>query len=568
MILALLLLLLGCASPAPQARVEGCATCHEASAGPGGAHAALTCDACHLGDPAGATREIAHKGLEREPGALDTVRQTCGSATCHAEQAARVAGSLMATNTGIVATDLAAFGETAPEAATITAVLAKADPSPAEDHLRRLCAGCHLGARSDNRDDALSGVGSGCSSCHSAVGGPGHPSIDLDIPDSRCQGCHSRSSRISLSYAGLSERRGGDCAEPGALPDGRETCRQPEDLHHAAGLGCADCHLHSELMGDGTPHAHESEATELRCETCHGPGAPERPWSQVADPATARLLAQRRQTRVPAEPARLGARGTPVWNLREDDHGAWVLFEKVGSTAHLVKQTPADAEHGLSGHERLSCSACHSRWAPSCPECHTSRQSDGSQWDFGRAAEAPGRWVEQAETFDVAAPALGLRPDGRIGPVIPGMIWTLTQGDRSDEHRWYAAIEPHTTSREGRACADCHASAAALALGTGRLDLTKGSFTPRSPAKEDPGMASDGWSRLWGPPGQGVRPGLRSLNAEEQRRVLRVGLCLPCHGQADDAVYQYLPAAARALAGGRARGCRGRLPAWARQELD
>ena len=148
---------------------DGCVACHsDPKDDPGGAHAAalVGCASCHLGDREASTKEAAHAGMEPEPGALSTVKKTCGS--CHAREAERVLTSLMATGRGIVSVDRWAFGEI-PEPNTLQSmaeVLAAKAPTPGEDHVRRLCGGCHLGTRKDNRDDAIRGVGSGCSGCY------------------------------------------------------------------------------------------------------------------------------------------------------------------------------------------------------------------------------------------------------------------------------------------------------------------------------------------------------------------------------------------------------------------
>ncbi len=314
-------------------RVERCVTCHEkASEDPGGAHAraALGCASCHLGNPLAFSKERAHEGLEKEPGALATVRETCGREGCHAREAARVASSLMARAAGIVSVDRFAFGEVpSPDGAgTMDDVLRAADPTAAQSHLRKLCAGCHLGTRSASRDDAIHGNGSGCSACHVARREKGslpraHPPIDSRVTDDRCLGCHSRSLRIALSYAGLAEiephqAKGPDapCAAPGALValhDGRPACRVAPDVHQAAGMACIDCHLHTDLMGDGTARAHKEDQVEITCEACHGPvrAGGEVSWSEVEDTISREILAResRREEGKQEDLLRKGKRG-------------------------------------------------------------------------------------------------------------------------------------------------------------------------------------------------------------------------------------------------------------------
>lgn len=539
MLLALLLACFGEAPPAPVAPT-GCAACHDGT--PGGVHASVACVGCHLGDPLATNAPLAHVGLEAEPGALDTAARTCG--TCHPTELARVRDSLMATGAGIISVDRWVFGEVpAPHGHEgMAELLALSDPTPAQDHLRRLCAGCHLGTRRDNRDDAVQVGGSGCSACHLSAEASAHPQI-LGVPtDAHCLGCHSRSGRISLSYPGLAEVKGVDletCASPEALFDGRPGCRLTADVHHQAGLACVDCHLHTELMGDGTRHAHQEEQVELRCESCHGPDAAEAPWAAVDDPISRALLRLNGETRGPTEPARLGADGTPLWNMRNID-GRWWLVGKRTELRRAVPQTPQDNQHTAAAHARLSCTTCHSAWAPSCTSCHTAYDPALRQWDFGTGAEAGGAWVEHATRMGTAAPALGVDAKNRIIPAIPGMVSTLDKGDGVVlAQRLYAPASPHTTARAGRSCAGCHLDPVALGLGSGRLIVASEgvSFSPEADA---------GWVSLFpATPAVGTRPGFRSLDAEEQLRMLRVGACVNCHTEMEHPAHR-APVEARA----------------------
>lgn len=553
------------AGAGPQAaggRVERCVSCHVAEReDPGGVHAraALGCASCHGGNPLAFGKERAHENLEREPGALSTLANTCGQRGCHPREAARVLSSPMTRASGIVAVDRWVFGETrSPDSPqTIQEVLAAARPTPAETHLRKLCAGCHLGTRRDNRDRAVVGNGSGCSACHAprrSAGEPPrrHPPIDARVPDDRCLGCHSRSGRISTSYAGLAEiepqqvhdAAGSPCATPASLHDGRPACRLAPDVHRAARMACVDCHVHSEVMGDGTARVHEEEQVEIACQSCHAPMTEhEETWAGVDDAVTRDLLRLRGAERPSEEPVRRGRRGTPLWNLRPSGSG-WLLTTKVEGKAIPVKATPFDANHRMRGHERLSCGACHAAWAPTCATCHTRFDPSRPQWDFAAAAETPGAWLETSEGFAFAPPALGVRSDREIVPVIPGMILDVRHGGGDTpvlRRRLFAPIEPHTTGKPARTCSGCHRSPAALGLGSGRLDLegNQPAFSPSSPSAEDPALASDGWTALFPErPAIGTRTGLRSLDSSEQRRILTAGVCLPCHAKPTDRIWR------------------------------
>lgn len=492
----------------------GCLRCHDIAAeGPAGLHASFPCESCHLGDPEGTTVLTGHDGMVLESGALDVVDRTCG--LCHMREVDRVRTSPMATARGLVSVNRWAFGEipTPDDSATVMDVLALEDPTPAQDHLRRLCLGCHLNTRRDNRDDAIHpGEGSGCSACHTGPKtGEAHSSLGGEVPDQRCFGCHSRSARISLTYQGLAEVSGPweeACPETSFLPDGRTVCAIPADVHHEAGMACTDCHLHTELMGDGETYLHEGDAVELTCAACHGPDPDERVWNEVQDSITDVLLHVNIEWRPDDEAVRVGRRGTPIWNLRPRGDSVapwmqrpWVLTAKSDGRPMPVTQTPRDLAHTLTGHERLSCASCHAATAPTCPTCHTTFDADDTQWDFAAGAVTPGRWIETNEGMGFEVPGLALGPDGRIRPAVPGMTGTLdarNAGGSLAEIHLFSVLDPHNTVKEGRPCASCHVEAPQA------LEVVY-------------------------PSGTGTRVGARGLNAAERSRVARVAPCLECH---------------------------------------
>ncbi|HQR44862.1 MAG TPA: hypothetical protein PK598_02460, partial [Thermoanaerobaculia bacterium] len=277
------------------------------------------------------------------------------------------------------------------------------------------------------------------------------------------------------------------CTTPESLPDGRPACRLTPDVHAAAGMSCVDCHLHTELMGDGTARAHEGEQVEVACESCHGPVRPEgeAAWGSTRDEVTRGILRMRRDDVAPETLLRVGRRGTPLWNLRRSAEG-WRLVRKLDGKVLPVKQTPRDSNHSLKGHERLSCSACHAAWAPLCSSCHTAFDSTGRQWDFGIGRETDGAWRERSEGFSFGPPLLAVRGDGKIVPAMPGMILDIEAKSLAlppVSRRLIAALDPHTTGKRARSCESCHRAA--------------------------PGPDFEA----------GTRAGLRPLNEEERRKL-------------------------------------------------
>lgn len=494
-----------------QAANEGCFLCHDQDTeGPAGLHEAMPCEICHLGDPEGTNVLAGHRGMEVEGAALDVVDQTCGQ--CHAREVAWVKASPMATGRGLIAVDRWAFGEIpGPEGQeTFLDLIAVTDPTPAQDHLRRLCLGCHLNSRRENRDDIIDpGSGSGCSACHQGPAeGRGHSAMPGTPSDDRCFGCHSRSSRISLTYRGLAEVSGRwaeACASDTVVADGRILCRVQADVHHEAGMACVDCHQYTEIMGDGAAYSHSEHAVGISCETCHGPVPLEEEtiWAEVRDSVPWALLRLHGQWRPGSERVRLGRKGAPMWNLRLewDREGSradsvWVHYTKATGEALPVTPTPTDVQHRMPGHEGLTCAACHAVHAPTCPTCHTTFDFQGEQWNFGAGAEEEGVWVETTDGVGSQPPGLAVGADARILPAIPGMVGEIDArpagGDLRHLHL-FSVLDPHSTVKAGRGCGDCHLEPAVLLEGTG------------------------------------TRLGARPLNLEERRRAAAVGPCLECH---------------------------------------
>lgn len=543
---------IGCCSPdAPPPVVavgeESCLGCHEGMTGFSPFHnpAAIGCVSCHRGNPADTTEAGSHEGLFAVPGNLSNAGAACGG-SCHPDIVERVQTSLMATARGIVAVDRRVFGGSpVPNGHDGMADLGG---SHADVHLKQLCYTCHLGYEKEAPAPITElSRGGGCVACHIRYGATRdettHPALTIQVSDDHCFGCHSRSGRISTNYQGWHETlRSPADVMPGdtlfrLLADGRVFERQAEDVHHARGLACIDCHTSREAMGDGRLYRHQEEATEVRCETCHTASPETLAWAELDREAQMVVLIRYGRELPGRRFVRTGRDSAALVNVFLDDDGRPVLEGKLDGRRRALKP-PAEACR-LPGHERVSCQSCHASWVAQCIGCHTQRDERGA-------------WQEFASDFRAAPPVLGVREGGapgalRIEPFAPGMIMTLNTHPRPVDgdvealaaegvfHRLYAPAVPHTTAAQGRSCASCHADPLAIGAGRGTLTLdleapSGWTFAPEYAPLRD-GLPADAWTPFLGTrttPATTLRDA-RPFSRVEQQRVLRVGACLSCH---------------------------------------
>ncbi|HKI99481.1 MAG TPA: multiheme c-type cytochrome [bacterium] len=527
----------------PTLQREACTGCHKEAAHFSRFHdpALIGCASCHGGNGAATDKAAAHAGMEAWPGRAATAQRSCGQAGCHQEQVTALRHSIMNTANGMIELTREVLG--APPAAGRGLLPAqRLAETGVDSYLRKLCVSCHLSNERRERGQSLLDRGGGCNACHlqthaapEAMGEAApepdvrtgnHPTLTATIPDERCFGCHSRSSRISLNYVGLGEVDAPNPAWPGAyghLPDGRLVEKLKPDLHSVAGLSCTDCHTAPGVMGTGQAVTRLAQQLDVQCEDCHASRLREKPVAKL----TRRELLEPglrgwtnpdllRGSLVVTE-----RRGTPLWNVFRKD-GRRFLREKVSGKEVSIPVMRMGRNHTLKAHERLTCSACHDTWAPQCDGCHISYDANARQWDHLRREETPGKWIERRWHVHNDAPALGITARGRIAPFVPGMnlIAELPGRKRPLRTTRFTRMIPHTTQRAGRTCASCHRSEQALGVITGM-----------APAPGDPAVQVPiGWVRRNAKqPGQGLRAGERSLNRAERRRVSRVGDCLACH---------------------------------------
>lgn len=548
---------------------ETCMQCHEQKKGFSKFHDPenIGCAICHLGDPNSADKEESHHGLVRIPGNLSDAAQTCG--TCHPNELEKIGKSLMTTNSGLVAVDKYVFGEADNPNGTYD--IRNIGHSQADEHLRDLCANCHLGAeKTDYGEISEVSRGGGCNACHlnysdQASSGLAdylasgqtelpsyHPSTDIFVKDVHCFGCHSRSSRISTNYMGWQETLKSEHEVEGdtmhrTFQDKRVYKRQSEDVHHTGGMLCIDCHSSHEVMGDGKSYIHEEDAVHLACDDCHYRDTPNTVSFDSLDLESMLVFSHRDYTHDDKEILIAKGDGHPLVNTFIDSGRAYLIGKGDGQTREIVKQGEQCARD--QAHAELSCSSCHSQWAPRCIGCHNSYdKNEAMGYDLLEKKMKEGSWIEHVFEFSAGLPTLGVREDGgkkHIEPAIPGMIMTIDhdsfEGDSTAGntfHRLYAPNAPHTIGKQSRNCASCHVDPSAIGFGQGSIDFGEEGvhdrliFNPAYAINENDGLPEDAWIPFFK---QSVhskfstRSNFRPFNLEEQKAILTVGACLQCH---------------------------------------
>ncbi len=548
---------------------ESCVVCHDKMRGLSKSHSprAVGCFSCHGGNPFATNKNQAHKNMILIPGNLDNVQQSCGTAQCHPAITQRINSSLMTTLSGMISVDRMVFNEQkSPDLLTNIHHLGH---SAADEHLKNLCVRCHLG----NPKTTLGPVteasrGGGCLACHLNYSQRAsaalqkhekqkkdtawlrfHPSIDLDVSDNHCFGCHSRSGRISTNYEGWNETtlqaaQMPDSADYRLVEGNRVFEKKPQDIHHVLGMECIDCHQSYALMGDGNLYKHEENQEDVQCQDCHFRGKPLITSVMGMDPEAATIAALRYGKISGRHFLMTHKRHHALVNTEVKDDTAWLITKKGDKVFRL--KGPASVCLA-SAHKDVSCSACHSSWAPSCLGCHNTYDPTGEGYNMLTNKKQKGSWVEYTGSYLAEAPALGIRQTGKkkeVVPVIPGMILTIDlqsfthqKKDALIFHRLFAPVAPHTTSSKGRSCKSCHDNPVALGFGKGELKYVikgKRGFWHFYPTYENSiydSLPEDAWTGfLKNRSGMvSTRKNVRPFSVKEQEKILLVGACLTCH---------------------------------------
>ena len=578
--------------PVVLGRREGCLFCHTNTKGFSPAHnpEAIGCVSCHSGNPFTLNKAYAHKGMFLIPGNLDEAKITCGSANCHSEIVHRVDKTIMTTLSGIVSVDRYAFGES--KELNKIHFISQIGTSPADSHLRNLCASCHLGGKKTDLGPITQlSRGGGCNACHlnysdsaltslseyiknpSALTGSAntfvHPSLSIKINNTHCFGCHSRSGRISTNYEGwhdtlLQPEDVKDSSNYRLLDDGRVFVKAQEDIHHAKGMECIDCHTSHEVMGDGNYYKHEEDQAKVSCTDCHFNGKPEVKTISEVDQESQRIIFLRNFEQKDRKFLVVKKSGYQLINTYINEKGKPELITKnKNETLPLIP--PALICTAGKGHQNLSCSSCHTSWSPQCIGCHTQYEPNENSFDLLARKDVKGKWAETPSDYLAEPPTLGIRiikyKNGKdvetVDTFIPGMVLTIQKKDinsnsSSDKNiifrRLFAPTFSHTITKQSRSCVSCHNDPVALGYGHGKLlyvkygSYGKWTFSPQYSLSKYDGLPEDAWIGFLQTRKSyyATRTNVRPFNIQEQKNILTVGACLTCHKPESKPMNQYL----------------------------
>ncbi len=553
-------------------RKEGCIVCHNNFEGFSASHnpESLGCASCHLGNPFTLNKNAAHRDMLLIPGNLSDAALTCSSTQCHPKEHTHISNSLMSSLSGLIAVDKFVFDEN--DSLDILFHVQELGFSPADKHMRDLCASCHLGNdKLEVGPNHQKSRGGGCLACHLNYDDKSlsalktyqldslspkletfaHASLSIQLSNDQCFGCHSRSGRISTNYEGWHETRIKADDMPNdslyrLLDDQRVFEKKPADVHHTAGLLCIDCHTYSEVMGNGKKYFHKEEAVKVSCEDCHSTTYENSTNYQELPSESKVVFNLRKPFTTDALIAKTKQGNYPLLNVQILAKDSAILIGKKDGKAHQLK-SPSPSCALEYGHSDLSCSSCHTEWAPQCVGCHNAYDENAKGFDLLDRKKITGEWKEFVGVYLSDYPALGIRENDtmrRVETAVPGMIMTIDTASfyQNPSHnrflRLYAPSAAHTTSSKGRSCESCHLSSLSLGYGRGKMEyIIEGNsgrwdFTPRFANRKEDGLPEDAWVGFLNDSQEKInstRSDFRPFTLEEQKRMLLFGSCLSCH---------------------------------------
>ncbi len=385
----------------------------------------------------------------------------------------------------------------------------------AYDHyLAKKCNHCHAAAYGKNNSGYMY-RSSGCSSCHSVYGKDGvyegddqamprgvpvyakSHTITTAIPTEQCATCHFQGGRIGLNFRGIREHGFSEVPEHGEpwsvsayghvpgyyyLDDDttNDVDETPPDLHYEAGMHCVDCHVGSDVHGDGHIHSSSKGQLDLRCEDCHGDG---RAAATADGDGVFRTSGGRALPQLASVDGQVVLTGAVDGAEHVVPQPAEILAS--GEASDAMHAAMADDEDGWAHPDSVTCDTCHGSWQLWCIGCHVTMDFSRDEKDFQTGQVSPGAVYGSRYHWKTDGLLLGRALDGRAQSVNPSQhvqmavmadldddgerevlvgdvdadgdpVGGFRINDESDLQAGFAPFFQHTTSAEPRTCDSCH----------------------------------------------------------------------------------------------------------------
>jgi hypothetical protein len=255
-------------------------------------------------------------------------------------------------------------------------------------------------------------------------------------------------------------------------------------------------------------------------------------------------------------------------NTFVQDNKGFMVGKNTGLVYEMSKPYPSC--NNDFGHRNMSCSSCHTAWAPQCIGCHNQFDPASEGYDLLDNKFVTGEWVEYVGVYLAEAPTLGVRENEsrEIQPAIPGMVLTIDpmaypkkgEIDSTVFMRLFAPVAPHTTAKEVRDCRSCHNDPVAIGYGRGDLayqimnGMGKWTFKPAYTPNRYDHLPEDAWIGFLTESGYiiteqsglewkqlpSTRTDFRPFTLKEQQSILTVGACLTCHSESSEVMRKSL----------------------------
>jgi hypothetical protein len=246
-------------------------------------------------------------------------------------------------------------------------------------------------------------------------------------------------------------------------------------------MHCADCHVGSDVHGDGKLHASSKTQVDIACEDCHGD------VRNTVEPNSDGHFLTSRGRRLPqlslSESGEVVLTGIVDGKEHVVPQPAQIL--QTVSDDHPMHQAMAPDPHGWSHADSLTCDTCHTSYNQQCVGCHVTYDLRLDGIDGQTGLSTPGVAISKRGYTSLEQFLLGRRADGRIQSVIAsqqvqlsvvgseelGGDGALLIGEEAGEDGWprgefrgkeggahlgFAPFFQHTTSAKPRTCVDCH----------------------------------------------------------------------------------------------------------------